>query len=208
MGMSSAPPAFEPLAGLPKARVVRFVLVPARRCFAIDGTGAPGGPAFEAAFGVIYPAAYGLHFALKRRGVEAKVGALEGLWGHADGRPFSRIGDVPATPEGWAWTLLVPIPPEASEPELDAALAAARTKSPGPAAEALRIARFDPQRSAEVLHVGPYAAEAPTIEGLHAAVAAAGFRPSGPHHEIYLGDPRRAAPEKLRTVIRQAVVPA
>ena len=56
--------------------------------------------------------------------------------------------------------------------------------------------------------VGPYAAERPTIESLHAAIAAAGLTPAGRHHEIYLGDPRRAAPEKLRTLLRQPVAPA
>ena len=58
---------------------------------------------------------------------------------------------------------------------------------------------------AQVLHIGPYADEAPTVDRLHAAIESAGLRPRGRHHEIYLGDPRRAAPEKLRTILRQPV---
>jgi hypothetical protein len=74
-----------------------------------------------------------------------------------------------------------------------------------PGLDRLRFERFAEGRAAQVLHVGPYAAEGPTIERLHAFVAEQGCRLSGKHHEIYLGDPRRAAPEKLRTIIRQPV---
>jgi len=199
---------FETLVGFPKAGVVRFVEVPARRCFAVDGEGAPGGPAFQAAFAVLYPAAYALHFAMRRAGRDAKVGTLEGLWSRRDGRPFTAIPDIPADPDDWRWTLLIPTPDEATEAEIDAAMAAARAKVPGAAAGLLRCARFDAEPSAETLHVGPYSAEAPTVALLHRAIEVAGYRDSGPHHEIYTGNPRVAKPEKLRTIIRQRVTPA
>jgi hypothetical protein len=77
-----------------------------------------------------------------------------------------------------------------------------------PLARELRLKRFAEGRAAQILHVGPYAAEAPTIEALHAFIAAQGLVRRGRHHEIYLGDPRRAAPERLRTIIRQPVEPA
>jgi hypothetical protein len=199
---------FEPLAGLPKPGVVRFVEVPARRCFAVDGEGAPGGEAFQDAFAVLYPAAYTLHFAMKKAGREAKVGTLEGLWERLDGNAFTAVPDLPDDPEAWRWTLLIEIPAEATEAEVDAAIAAARARRPGPAAEKLRCARSDAEPSVETMHVGPYGEEAPTIAAMLGAVAAAGLRTAGPHHEIYLGDPRRAAPEKLRTVLRQRVAAA
>jgi hypothetical protein len=79
---------------------------------------------------------------------------------------------------------------------------------PADLAPGLRVEPFDEGRVAQILHLGSYAEERPTIERLHAAVAAAGLRPHGRHHELYLGDPRRSRPERLRTLIRQPVVPA
>ena len=72
----------------------------------------------------------------------------------------------------------------------------------------LEYIRWAEGRCAQLLHIGPYAAEAPSIASLHEAIAEAGYRPRGRHHEIYLGDPRRSAPEKLRTIIRHPVEPA
>lgn len=199
--------ALEPLVGLPKRGVIRFVEVPARRCFAVDGEGAPGGDAFQDAFGVLYPAAYTLHFAMKKAGRDAKVGTIEGLWERLDGRPFSAVPDLPDDPGAWRWTLLIEIPTGATDAEVDAAIEAARARRPGRAAARLHCARFEAEPSVETMHVGPYGEEAPTIAAMLAAVAAAGLRTAGPHHEIYLGDPRRAAPDKLRTVLRQRVEP-
>ena len=81
--------------------------------------------------------------------------------------------------------------------------AGARREPPGLAK--LRFERFEEGLSAQVMHIGPYAEEAPTIERLHAFVVEQGCEPAGKHHEIYLGDPRRAAPDKLKTVVRQPV---
>lgn len=187
---------------------VRFLDLPTRRFVMIDGQGPPADAAFVARMPGLYTTAYTLRFALKRRGIVARVGPLEGLWwtlddetsldailGPADGR--SR--------EAWRWTLLIALPDEASEPELASALEAGRTKLEPTFAPTLRVEPFDEGRVAQVLHVGPYATEKPTIERLHAAIAAAGLRPRGHHHEIYLGDPRRSAPERLKTILRQAV---
>ena len=86
----------------------------------------------------------------------------------------------------------------------DARATAARKKQL-PAIERLRLEQFTEGRSAQVLHVGPYAAEGPVIQGLHEFIADHGCEPVGKHHEIYLNDPSRTAPEKLRTIIRQPV---
>jgi hypothetical protein len=77
-----------------------------------------------------------------------------------------------------------------------------------PPAHDLRLEQLTEGFAAQILHLGPYAAEGPTIERLHAFIAAHGFRPLGKHHEIYLGDPRRAAPERLRTIVRQPIAAA
>ena len=79
----------------------------------------------------------------------------------------------------------------------------ASKKKPLPAATKLRLDRFGEGLAAQVLHIGPYGAEGPTIEQLHTFVVEAGHRPHGKHHEIYLSDPSRVDPPKLRTIIRQ-----
>lgn len=192
-----------PASTYPRAGEVRFVDVPSRRFFMVDGTGVPEeSEAFKDAMGALYGLAYTLHFDLKRRGVDAGVGAIEGLWA-------SGPGDLLLLDEGdrgdWRWTLLLPIPEAATGDDIAAATAELRRKKNPPALGLVRVEELAEGTSAEILHVGPYDAERPTIERLHAAIAEAGRRPRGRHHEIYLGDPRRAAPEKLKTVIRQPV---
>jgi hypothetical protein len=190
------------LAGKPG--VVRFLELPPRRCVAIDGEGPPGPETFAPRLPGLYTAAWSLRFALKARGVLTKVGPLEGQWWTSDGT--TALGDIlDDTRSGWRWTLLIVLPDEAAPAELDAALAAGRAKLAPPYDASLRIDRLDEGSVAQLLHVGSYADERPSIERLHAAVAAAGLRLHGRHHEIYLGDPSRAAPERLRTIVRHPV---
>ncbi len=173
----------------------------------IDGDGAVGESSFAPRMPGLYATAYGLHFALRRRGVARRVGILEGLYWTVDGS--TDLDTILGPDRGtWRWTLLISLPDEATDSELAAALAAGRAKLAPEYGADLRIATFDEGPSAQVLHLGPYAEERPNIERLHAAIAAAGLRPRRRHHELYLGDPRRAAPERLRTLIRQPVEPA
>lgn len=186
------------------AGVVRFVDLPAHRFVMIDGDGKPGGATFAPRMPGLYATAYTLHFALKRRGVVSRVGPLEGLWWPGD---TARAQDLVSGVDqgGWHWTLLIGLPDEASPDEVEAALAAGRAKLIEPFAANLRVEPFAEGRAVQVMHVGPYDAEGPTIERLHAAITAAGLRARGAHHELYLGDPRRSAPERLRTLVRQPV---
>jgi hypothetical protein len=103
------------------------------------------------------------------------------------------------------WTAILPLPAEASDDDVATASADLRRRRAPPALERLRVETLREGRCAEVLHIGPYDAERPTIERLHAAIAAAGHWPRGRHHEIYLGDPRRSAPQRLKTIIRQPI---
>lgn len=103
---------------------------------------------------------------------------------------------------------MIGLPDQATEAELARAVQRGRAKLSEAHAPQLRIEEFVEGRAAQLLHLGPYAAERSSIERLHEAIAAAGFTPAGRHHEIYLGDPRRAAPERLRTILRQPVLPA
>jgi hypothetical protein len=186
---------------------VRFLEMPPRRCVMIDGDGAPGPDAFAPRLPGLYTAAWKLRFALKARGVVTKVGPLEGLWWTSDG-VFDLDMLLGSVRDTWRWTLFIALPDEATTGELDAALAAGRAKLAPDLAATLRIETIDEGRVAQLLHVGPYAAEKASIERLHAAVEAAGLRLRDRHHELYLGDPRTSAPERLRTILRHPVAPA
>ena len=170
----------------------------------IDGEGPAGEAAFAPRMPGLYATAWGLRFALKRRGVVTRVGPLEGLWWTSDGTTDldAILGDDRG---GWRWTLLIALPDEATPDELATALEGGRAKLSSPYREQLRTEAFDEGRVAQLLHLGPYAAERPSIERLHAAITDAGLRPTGRHHEIYLGDPRRTKPERIRTLLRQPV---
>lgn len=193
------------LAGRPG--VVRFLEVAPARAVMVDGEGQPGEATFGARMPGLYTAAYSLRFTLKRRGVEGRVGLLEGLYWTSD--EATDLDEVLGPDRGsWRWTLLIALPGEATEAELASSLEKGRAKVAPEIGANLRIETFDEGAVAQVLHVGPYAAERPTIEALHAAIAAAGLRPRGRHHELYLGDPTRSKPEKLRTLLRHPVEPA
>jgi len=190
------------LAGRPG--VVRFLDLPERRCVMIDGEGPAGEAAFVPRLPALYATAWGLRFALKRRGVVTRVGPLEGLWWTTDGAT-----DLDAILGGdrgtWRWTLFIALPDEATPVEIAAAVETGRAKIGAPFAASLRVEPFAEGRAAQLLHVGPYAAERPSIERLHAAIADAGLRVAGRHHEIYLGDPGRSHPDRLRTLLRMPV---
>lgn len=194
-----------PPTAVPKPGEVRIREVPPRRIIEVKGSGGPGSEAFQAAISALYTVAYGVHFTLRRRGIQARVGALEGLWSF-DVDPFG-AGQVP-DPDRWQWSLLIELPPDATEDDVAAAIALGRTKHPSPQLDALRAVWLEEGEVVEALHVGPYATEPETMARMSAVAEAAGRMPMGPHHEIYLGDPRRAGPDRLRTVLREPVCPA
>ena len=186
-----------------KPGAVRFLDLPPRRCVMIDGDGQPGPAAFEPRMPGLYSTAWTLRFALKTRGTITKVGPLEGLWWTADGTTDLDVIFGSGGGRGtWRWTLLITLPDEATDAELEAALETGRTKLDDDHAPGLRIETLDEGRVAQLMHVGPYSAERASIERLHAAVADAGLQLRGRHHEIYLGNPRASAPERLRTILR------
>lgn len=178
----------------------QLVTVPALRFLCLDGHGDPNtNPDYAAAVQALFAVAYTAKFALKKAGGEDfKVSPLEGLWWAEDPSVFM-TGDKSA----WNWTMMIRIPDAVTDPMVaDIAAEVARKKSM-PEALQIQVRTFEEGTAAQVLHVGPYSAEGPTIAGLHEFIAAQGFTLTGMHHEIYLGDPRRSALEKLRTIIRQ-----
>ena len=191
-----------PLYG-PVNRDWELVEVPAQRFLALDGAGDPNtAPAHAEAVESLYAVAYAIKFAAKRAlGREMVVAPLEGLW-YADDVSVFTTG---AKAE-WKWTLLMAEPDWVTDAFIAEAVAGALAKKKLPALARVRVEMLDEGLSAQLLHVGPYDDEAPALARLHGEfLANNGLRLNGRHHEIYLGDPRRAAPAKLRTVVRQPV---
>ncbi len=210
MVKSAAPAAADPRTRLKPllvpGREPVLVDVPEVTLIAVDGKGGPEtGPAQDAGFqeglGAIFSVAYGLHFALKKDGIERSLMPLEALW-WSDG---GRLDLTPGAMTDWSWRAFMIVPDEVTPEQFDAMCVEATRKKDLPGLARLRLQRWTEGRCAQVMHVGPYSEEKPTIESLHAFIEANGLRLRGYHHEIYLGDPRRSAPEKLKTIIRQPV---
>jgi hypothetical protein len=170
----------------------------------VDGEGPPGGDAFTQRLPGLYATAYRLRFGLKAAGIQTKVGSLEGLW-WTEGGETDLDAILGSNREGWRWTLLIALPDEATDAQVEAALTAGRAKVEPSIAGNLRVESFAEGRVAQTLHLGPYTTERPTIELLHGAIHDAGTHERGRHHELYLGDPQRSAPERLKTVLRHPV---
>jgi hypothetical protein len=185
----------------PNAVTPSIVDVPRFKFLMVDGQGDPNtSAAFRDAIQALYPLAYGVHFALKKAGIESHVSPLEALW-WAQGK-----GDLlGVSPAKWQWTAMIRQPQEVTEARFEQVRAEAQRKQPAGSLEKVRLEEFEEGLSAQIMHVGPYSAEGPTIERLRAFIAEKGYRPRGRHHEIYLGDPRRARPEKLKTAVRQPI---
>ena len=181
---------------------VRWLSLPRRRFVMIDGAGPVGEAIFAERMPGLYKVAYTIHFALKRRGLDEPVWPLELLMWTVSGAIDFEVA-LAENKADWRWRLMIALPDGATGDDLAAAVAAGQARLPAALASDLRVASFAEGDAAQIMHIGPYSAERPTIARLHAAIAEAGFVAAGAHHEIYLGDPRRSAPEKLRTIIRQ-----
>ena len=191
---------------------VDFVDVATASFLVVDGAGEPGGAEFARALSGLYPVAYTIRFALRGRGVDEKVSPLEALWWSA-----SPVRDfVAASAAGgfddrqkraWRWQAMIRVPSVVDESFVVEMAQAAKHRHPeqAPGIDRVRYLRWTEGPAAQTLHVGPYSDELPTVQALHAAIAAAGWQPKGRHHEIYLSDPRRCAPQRLRTILRQPV---
>jgi hypothetical protein len=174
----------------------------------VDGSGDPNvSTAYREAIEALYAVSYSMKFALKRApgGVDYVVMPLEGLWWADDMNEF-----VNARKAAWKWTAMI-AQPDAVTPELFAqAVAEVARKKDLPALSRLRLETFAEGLAAQVLYIGPFQDEEPTIANLHAFIRERGYEFDGrrqKHHEIYLSDPRKTAPERLKTVIRQPVAP-
>lgn len=182
----------------------QLVQVPMLNRLAIDGRGNPNDAvAYQQAVEALYGLSYALKFMHKQRpeSRDYTVLPLEGLWWVPDMAEFSLLDK-----EAWHWTMLIVQPDFITAADLSLALEQLQKKGKDlPALPQVKLERVEEGLSAQIMHLGPYATEAPTIERLHAFIAQQGYLLTGTHHEVYLGDPRRTAPEKLKTIIRQPV---
>jgi hypothetical protein len=196
----------------PSARKIEVVEVPPMNFAMIDGAielgQAPGtSPLFQENMQALYAVAYTLKFAAKLRKenpVDYPVMALEGLWWVEDG-----IFDI-QKPGNWKYTVMV-MQPDIITLDMfaDALVQIRKKKGDQPAFARLRLERFHEGLSVQILHVGPYAAEPATVERMQAFMLENNYQDmvglGGKHHEIYMGDPRRADPAKLKTVLRHPI---
>ena len=198
---------------MPSAKKIEILKVPMLQFAMIDGAIEKGkepgnSPGFQEATQALYSISYTLKFMLKKRKtnpIDYPVMALEGLWWVEDG-----FFDI-TVKDNWFYTLMILQPDVITKDVFAEGLEQVRKKKgDSPALSKLRLANFEEGLCVQVMHVGPYATEPATIERMRAFATENGYSdrvgPNGKHHEIYLGDPRKAVPEKLKTVLRHPLV--
>ena len=189
----------------PKQGDFHVVEVPELLFLQVDGHGDPNtAQDYVDAVQSLYPLAYGIRALCKKElGRVHTVGPLEGLWSAEDPRVFT-AGDK----SQWDWTMMIAQPAWITEDIFHEALAITAKKKDVPALDAIRFSPLAEGKAVQILHIGSYDSEAPTLARLHDEyLPTHGLTFNGHHHEIYLSDPRRTDPEKLRTVLRQPVAP-
>jgi len=183
----------------PSTKEVTIINVPDMNFLMVDGEGAPASPEYVASLEALYPVAYALKFKVKKdKGIDYGVMPLEGLWWMEDMAKFS----VDRKDE-WKWTNMIMQPKYVTEADFKTAIQQVRKKKSPTALDKVRFECYHEGKAAQIMHLGPYSTEGFNVQKIHEAIKAAGYQLSGKHHEIYLGDPRRTAPEKLKTVLRQ-----
>ena len=183
----------------PSKKEITTVDVPPLTFLKIDGRGSPQSEGYGAALGALYSVAYTLKFAVKfSHGVNYAVMPLEGLWWAEDMQAFAE-----ANKDQWQWTMMILVPDMITAEMVEQAKQQAMEKKGLPRIADVRLDSYHEGPSAQILYIGPYAEETETIQRIHQFIADQGHRLRGTHHEIYLSDPNRTAPEKLKTVIRQ-----
>ncbi|MCC6299467.1 MAG: GyrI-like domain-containing protein [Anaerolineales bacterium] len=197
----------------PSAKRPEILKIPKLQFAMIDGVIEKGkepgnSPAFAEATQALYSVSYTLKFMFKKRktnAVDYPVMALEGLWGIQD-----VMVDV-AKKDNWSYTLMILQPDIVTKDIFAEGLEQVRKKKgASPALSQVRLAHFEEGWSVQMMHIGPYATEPATIEVMRAFASENGYRdnvgPNGMHHEIYLSDPRKAKPEKMKTIVRHPLL--
>ncbi|QWV99007.1 GyrI-like domain-containing protein [Geomonas nitrogeniifigens] len=185
----------------PSAKQVEIVEVPALNYLMVDGAGDPNTSlAFKEAVEALFTLSYTLKFMVKKgpSAIDYRVLPLQALWWADDMSAFI-TGDKGA----WKWTAMIMQPELVTPTSVEEAAQEVQRKKKIAALSRVRFEALEEGRVAQIMHVGPFSEEGPTIEKVHAFIESCGSRRVGKHHEIYLGDMRRAAPEKWKTIVRQ-----
>jgi hypothetical protein len=185
----------------PSSKQIAIVDVPEMNFLMIDGQGNPNtSVAYRDAVEALYAVSYTLKFMVKQgdQAVDYAVMPLEGLWWVEDMKQFDMHDK-----DAWKWTSMIMQPEYVTAELFQEALRQVRKKKDLPVLSGMRFESFREGQAAQILYFGPYSDEGPTIERIHRFILEQGRRLRGRHHEIYLSDPRRTAPPKLKTVIRQ-----
>ena len=185
----------------PSAKKVEIVDVPKMNFLMIDGEGDPNtSQTYQEALGALYPLSYTLKFMIKKSeiGIEYGVLPLEGLWWADDMSTFTE-----GKKDEWKWTLMIMQPELVTQEKVQKAIEQVKIKKNPASLPLVRFESFDEGKAAQIMHIGPFSEEGPTIEKVHSFIKENGYGLSGKHHEIYLSDIRRAAPEKWKTIVRQ-----
>ncbi|NOX32372.1 MAG: hypothetical protein GXP56_01355 [Deltaproteobacteria bacterium] len=188
----------------PSAKKVETVVVPKMNFLMLDGKGDPNtSQSFQDAIDTLYPLSYVLKFMIKRGeiGIDYGVLPLEGLWWADDMSSFSVENK-----DGWKWTLMIMQPDLVTNEMVQEAIEQVRVKKNPVSLPLVRFESFEEGKVAQIMHIGPFSEEGPTVEKVHSFIEESGNQRRGKHHEIYLSDIRRAAPEKWKTIIRQSML--
>ena len=185
----------------PTHKEFSIVDVPKMPFVMIDGQGSPDKKVYQEAVTWLYSVVYPIKFMAKERyGKDFVAPPLEGLWWADDMSDF-----VSGNKDNWKWRMMIALPTWADDELFEDAVTKAKKKL-GECPKTLRKEWFDEGKSVQIMHIGPYSEEGPVIAKMHEEfIPQNGLVENGHHHEIYLNDPRRTAPEKLKTVIRQPV---
>jgi hypothetical protein len=179
------------------ASQVKIVQLPALNYLMVDGHGDPNTtPEYQQAVEALYALAYAIKFKVKKgeTGLDFSVMPLEGLWWVPDMSRFTQDRK-----DDWDWTMMILQPPLVTPQLVLSVLSEVRLKKNLPGLARIHFENYLEGRAAQVMHIGPYSAEAATIASLHTFIESQGYSRRGKHHEIYLNDPRKTAPAKLHT---------
>jgi hypothetical protein len=185
------------------AKQPNIVDVPEGKFVTIVGRGAPGGPAYHAALNALYSVVYAIKFKYKTEGKDFSVMTLEGLWWWDD-PSITDLDDAPPRAE-WNWKLMIRIPDFVTENIIEDAKKIVKEKKGIKEADKIKLEAFHEGISAQIMHIGTYSEEGPTAKRLHDFIGESGYGMRGLHHEIYMSDPRRVSPERLKTILRQPI---
>jgi hypothetical protein len=170
----------------------------------ITGKGKPGGDLFQKHVGALYGVSYTIKWMRKLAGQDYKVCHLEGLWwGDKEGLDFSAI-----PLDQYNWKLIIRVPDFIQKKDLDSAVKALKEKGKGPEVAEVKLEKINEGLCVQMLHIGPYPDEVKTIARMLELAAQSSLTCRAPHHEIYLSDPRRVPPERLKTILRLPVGPS